>query len=121
MIPATIAPYVIRAIGERAARRLFTTAESINAPEAKQLGLLTTVCSQNQLDQVVSDVAQNALKNSPMATQLAKKLVFDYADGPVTADMIDGTVKDIANVRNSKEGREGLSAFLEKRKPDWVQ
>ena len=119
MVPATIAPYVIKAIGEKAARRLFLTAEILNAEQAKVAGFLSEVVGDDQLDSTVEELANSLLNNAPEGMRQAKQAVFNYADGAVTEEMIASTVKLIADVRNSDEGKEGLSAFLEKRKPNW--
>ncbi len=119
MVPATIGPYVIRAIGERNARRLFLTGEIVRSEEALRLGYLSQLVDAAVLDETVQAVAAQLIKNSPNAVRTAKELIFNIADGEVDEKMIDYTVKMIANIRDSKEGREGLAAFLEKRPPKW--
>ncbi len=120
MVPATIGPYVVRTLGEKAARRLFITGEIVRAEEAKSLGFLNAIVEEEGLDGMVNEWAQKILKNAPNAVRAAKKLVFDVSSGEVTKEMIEGTIKLIADTRDSEEGREGLTAFLEKRPPSWL-
>jgi methylglutaconyl-CoA hydratase len=121
LVPATIAPYVTRAIGERAARRFFATAEVITAPKALALGLLSELVAEEELDSTIETIVSALLNNSPAGVRKAKQIVFDTVHGDVTDAIIEHTVKFIADIRNSDEAREGLSAFLEKRKPGWQQ
>lgn len=121
LIPAVISPYVVDAIGSRAARRYFLTAERFSAAEAYRLGLLHDLASgDDELDERVEQVVSAILDNGPAAVTAAKALVRDVGRNPITAQMIDDTARRIADIRASAEGREGLSAFLEKRKPGWV-
>jgi methylglutaconyl-CoA hydratase len=119
LIPAVVSPYIIRAIGDRAARRYSLTGERFSAAEALQLGLIDTVVEASDLSTGVSAVCRTLLGNSPAAMAAVKtKLSFSTA-----ADMREQgiyTAKCIAEIRVSKEGQEGLAAFLEKRKPSWV-
>ncbi|MGI9295100.1 MAG: enoyl-CoA hydratase-related protein, partial [Pseudomonadales bacterium] len=119
LIPATISPYVVRAIGEKAARRYFTTAERFSAATALKLGLVSELVEEEQLDTCVSGLAECLLNNGPEAITKAKQLVFDVANREVSDALVASTSRAIADVRGSAEGREGLTAFLEKRKPDW--
>lgn len=122
MAPATIAPYVVRAIGERASRRFFATAEVITAEKAHQLGLLSELVAEEDLDSTIDDIVDALLSNAPNAVGLAKSIVFDVLEtSEVTDKIIDGTVEFIARIRHTDEAREGLSAFLEKRKPNWTE
>lgn len=121
MAPATIAPYVVRTIGTKAARRFFTTAEIITADKALSLGLLSEVVAEQELDSNIETVVAALLANGPTSIKKAKQIVFDVAEGEIDEEMIAHTVKFIADIRNSDEAREGLSAFLEKRKPKWIQ
>ncbi len=119
LIPATISPYVIDAIGQRAARRYFTTAERFNAQTAAQLGLVSEVVEEEQLDNEISKLVDALLTNSPAAIVAAKKLVFDVAGQKIDDQLIAFTCEQIADIRVSTEGQEGLTAFLQKRKPAW--
>jgi methylglutaconyl-CoA hydratase len=121
LIPATIGPYVVRAIGQRASRRYFTTAELITAEKAHALGLISELVASDELDRCIAAITKQLLRNGPRSIGEAKRLVLDVADGEINADMIADTSQRIAETRGSEEGREGLSAFLEKRKPNWIQ
>lgn len=120
MIPATISPYVVNTVGEKAARRLFMSGQSVNAEQALALGLLSDLVPEEALDQAVDDLAATLLLNAPDAVGLCKLLAMEVSAGDIDAAMIEATVKHIADVRDSEEGREGLSAFLEKRAPNWA-
>ncbi|MFT4919692.1 MAG: methylglutaconyl-CoA hydratase [Zhongshania aliphaticivorans] len=121
LIPATISPYVVQAIGQRAARRYFTTAELISANTAHVLGLVSELVEPKELEAHVANIVTNLLRNGPNAIAEAKRLVLDIAGREIDAAMIADTSERIAQTRGSDEGREGLSAFLEKRKPNWIQ
>lgn len=121
MVPATIGPYVVRAIGARACRRLFLTGETVSAERALALGWLSELVEQDALDDAVERTVDTLLGNAPGALWLAKRLIREVESGEVDAAMVDSTVELIASVRDSDEGREGLSAFLEKRPPSWAQ
>jgi methylglutaconyl-CoA hydratase len=120
LIPATISPYVIRALGARASQRYFLTAERFSAQEALRLGLVHEVVSAEQLDAKVDEITQALVKNSPNAVKVCKKLLHDVAFEPISQPLIAQTVEGIADIRASSEGREGVSAFLGKRKPSWL-
>jgi methylglutaconyl-CoA hydratase len=119
LMPATISPYVIDAIGARAARRYFTTAEVFSSRRARRLGLLSEAVTEEELDQTVELLVTHLLKNAPKAVASAKQLVFDLRDTPAGKDLLDLTCERIATARVSAEGQEGLSAFLQKRKANW--
>lgn len=121
LIPATISPYVIDAIGARLARRYFTTAEVFSARRARRLGLLSEAVTEEELDDTIEGLLRNILRNSPVAVAAAKQLVFDVADQPAEEELLEKTSLRIATIRVSKEGQEGLKAFLEKRSPSWVK
>ena len=121
LIPATISPYVVAAMGQRAARRYFTTAERFNADAALQLGLLSQLVSADELDATIDSLVEQLLANGPAAIEAAKQLVFDVADKEINAALIEDTCQRIADIRVSPEGQEGLGAFLEKRQPAWQQ
>jgi len=136
LIPATISPYVIKAMGQNAARRYFLTAEKFSAHEALRIGLVHQVVATNiyvpeevmtpeqatldPLGAVVDEIAHALASASPNAVREAKRLVRDVAGMPLTDVLIADTVERIAEIRASEEGREGVRAFLEKRKPDWL-
>ncbi len=119
LIPATISPYVISAMGQRASRRYFTTAERFSAQTALKQGLVSEVVDKQHLDDEVTKLVNALLGNSPAAIRAAKQLVFQVASRDINDELIDFTSKQIANIRVSTEGQEGLTTFLEKRKPAW--
>lgn len=121
LIPATISPYVIAAIGQRAARRYFLTAEVFNAETANQLGLLSEVVEEENLDTCIADLINALLSNSPAAITEAKKLVADVSNQSISQELIDDTSQRIAAIRVSEEGQQGLTAFLNKQTPSWIK
>jgi len=120
LIPATISPYVIKAMGEQASRRYFLTAERFDAREAHRLGLAHEVVPLEQLDASVDAIVKALVANSPNAVREAKKLVRDIAGLPIDDVLLADTAGRIAAIRASGEGREGVASFLEKRKPSWL-
>lgn len=121
LIPATISPYVIRAIGERAARRYFVTGERFRAGEALRLGLVSEVVADDQVDSALEQLVEAILGNSPQAVRASKDLIASVAGEPITPTLIEDTCARIAHIRVSEEGQEGLDAFLNKRTPSWKQ
>jgi methylglutaconyl-CoA hydratase len=121
LIPAVISPYVVAAIGERAARRYFLTGERFDAATAAVLGLVHEVVEATTLDEAVGRHVANLMQGGPAAQAAAKKLIRRVGRGPINAAMIDDTAERIARVRAGEEGREGVAAFLEKRKPAWAR
>jgi len=119
--PATISPYVVRAIGERLARRYFLTAEVIDASEAHRLGLLSGLCAADKLDGTIDALLGHLVAGGREAHAKIKDLVRTVAAGAVDDAMIADTARRIAEIRVSQEGREGIASFLEKRKPAWVK
>lgn len=119
LIPATISPYVIEAIGARVAKRYFMTAEVFSARRARRLGLLSEAVTYEELDETVDDLINKILSNGPQAVAAAKQLVFDVQDEPISEELIEKTSLRIATIRVSPEGQEGLTAFLEKRPATW--
>jgi methylglutaconyl-CoA hydratase len=119
LIPATIAPYVIRALGEQASRRYFTTAELFDCATALRLGLVSESVSEEQLDATVQQLADTLCANGPHAVRACKQLVQDIAGRELDEALIADTASRIARVRASAEGREGVASFLEKRTPSW--
>lgn len=120
LIPATIGPYVIRAIGERQALRYFQTAERIPAAKALQIGLVHEVVPDDQLDAKVQEVVAALLLGAQGAQAQSKALVRDLAHQPVTDAVLRDTAERIAALRAQPEAREGLSAFLGKRPAAWI-
>ncbi|MBC3864028.1 enoyl-CoA hydratase/isomerase family protein [Undibacterium jejuense] len=120
LIPATISPYVIKAMGESAARRYFITAERFAASEAQRIGFVHEVVNAEALDSKVAEIVKALVSNSPNAVKQAKKLVQDVASREITPGLVAATVEGIAQIRASEEGREGVRSFLEKRKPSWL-
>lgn len=120
LMPATISPYVIKAMSENAARRYFLTAERFCAREAHRIGFIHTVTTAGELDAAVAGVVKALTSNSPNAVKETKRLVQDVAGAPLTAELIADTAVRIASIRSSDEGREGVRAFLEKSKPSWL-
>ena len=115
--PATISPHVIRAIGERAARRYFLSAEVFAAEEAFRIGMLSILT--DQLDETIDGLLQHLLAGGPEAMKKIKELVRAVASRPLDDALVADTAKRIAEIRVSPEGREGIASFLEKRKPSW--
>lgn len=120
LIPATITPYVLQSIGAQAARRYFLTAERFDAKRAYDLGMVSEVVDETELDNKINELVEIILINSAEAVKAAKQMIFDIEGKPVTEAIMQMTSESIADIRASEEGKEGLSAFLEKRKPDWV-
>jgi methylglutaconyl-CoA hydratase len=120
LIPATISPYVIRAMGARAAHRYFLTAERFGAAEAHRIGFVHEVVPADQLQPKVDELAQALVNAGPEAVKACKRLVIDVACEPITPELVARTVAGIADIRASREGREGVQSFLNKRKPDWL-
>ena len=121
LVPSVISPYVIAAIGERAARRYFLSAERIPAAEAFRLGLVHDLAiSDGDLDEKIGVVVDSMLACGPVAQREAKELIRAVSGRPVTSELIQDTAERIAKLRASPEGREGVAAFLEKRRAAWV-
>ncbi len=120
LIPATIGPYVMRAIGERQARRYFQTGERFDAKCAERIGLVHEVVEPEQLDRRLHEVTHALLAGAPKAEAEAKALIRAIANRPITPELIDDTAERIARRRADAEAAEGLSAFLEKRSAAWV-
>jgi len=117
LVPATIAPYLVAAIGPRAARRYCLTGESFSAAEAMRLGLVHKIAPLAVLDKEVEKILSLLLDGGPLSQARAKRMIAEVAGRPVTQALMAHTSRTIAEARASVEGREGLAAFLEKRKP----
>ena len=120
LIPATISPYVIRAIGERMASRYFLTAERFDAAEAYRIGFIHEITPPGELDAKVNEILGHLIQSGPRAMEESKKLISLSGGTKLTPAVRSETVKRIAAARASAEGREGMASFLEKRKPKWV-
>lgn len=119
LIPSVISPYVITAIGRRQAHRYFLTAERFDAEEAQRIGLVHLVCELDELNGKVAGIAETLISSSPMAQAAAKELIFHVADRPIGDALIEDTAQRIAKARATTDAREGIAAFLEKRKAHW--
>lgn len=121
LVPAVISPYVVAAIGERAARRYFLTGERFDAAEARRLGLVHELAgSIAELDETLARTVASLLACGPVAQRESKELIRAVARVPVASELIRDTADRIARLRASPEGREGVDAFLGKRRPAWV-
>jgi len=120
LIPATISPYVIRAMGARAAHRYFLTAERFTAQEAHRIGFVHELVGADALEARVAELTQALVSASPNAVKACKRLVQDVAGREIDAALVAATVEGIADIRASEEGREGVASFLQKRKPSWL-
>ncbi len=120
LLPATISPYVIRAMGTNAARRYFLTAEKFDAAEAFRIGLVHDIAPPDALDAAVNEALGALMLTSDHAVRAAKKLVREIAGRPIDDVLVADTAERIAQIRASDDGREGVRSFLDKRKPRWV-
>lgn len=119
LIPAVISPFVIETIGVRQARRFFLTGERIDAATARQIGLVHKVCMNIHLEETLAQTLNDLLSGAPEAIKDSKDLIRAVAFRPIGKETCEETANRIAGRRASKEGREGITAFLEKRKPNW--
>ena len=119
LVPSTISPYVVAAIGAKAARRYFLTGEPFSAAEACRLGLVHQVVPQSGLDASIESLTSALLAGGPQSQARAKRLIAEITGRPVDDALEAFTARSIADARASPEGREGITAFLEKRKPAW--
>lgn len=119
LIPSMISPYVIRAIGPRAASRWFLTAEVFDAAEAYRIGLVQEIAPAEELDGTVNALLGALVQGGPQALAQAKALIRDVAHRPVDDALARETAARVARIRASDEGREGIASFLEKRRPRW--
>lgn len=117
---ATIGPYLVRAIGERQARRYLLSAEVFTAAEAYRIGLVQELATTEELDATVNWILGFLVQGGPAAQVAGKDLIRAVAGAPLTPDLIADTATRIASLRASDEAKEGISAFLEKRPPSWA-
>jgi methylglutaconyl-CoA hydratase len=121
LIPATVSPYVVAAIGPRAARGLFASGREFDADEALRIGLVTEVVADADALQAAHDrIVGEALACAPGAMEAAKRLVDDVAGKDIDHGLMEETARRIAAIRVSEEGQEGVRAFLERRRPAWA-
>lgn len=121
IIPSAISPYVLRAIGARQATRYFQTAERIDAARARDIGLVHEAVEPEQLDAKVEEIVGALLQGGPLAQAAAKDLIRAVDGQPVNQTLVEETAHRIARLRATEEAREGISAFLEKRSPNWME
>ena len=119
LLPATVGPYVVRALGEQACKRYFLTAERLSAARAHELRFVHEVCAPADIDARIGDLVGQLLQNGPLATRACKALVQDVAGQPITEALRADTARRIADMRSGDEGREGVAAFLARRAPAW--
>ena len=119
LLPGTIGPYVLRALGEQASRRFFITAERFSAAEAHRLGFVQVLATAETLDAQVDALLAALLANGPQAMAASKALVQALSGQPITPELRADTARRIADIRASDEGKEGVAAFLQKRDPGW--
>lgn len=120
LLPATISPYVIRALGAQASRRYMTTAERFSAERAHALGFVHELVEPEALDATVTGIVDALVANGPQAVRACKQLVRDVAGAPLDDTLRAETARRIADIRASEEGREGVQSFLGKRSPAWI-
>lgn len=120
LVPATVSPYVIAAMGERMAHRYFLSAERFSASEAYRIGLAQEIAPIEELDATVNQILGHLVQGAPEAHAATKELMRAVARKPLTQALIADTAKRTATARASKAGREGVRAFLERRQPNWV-
>ncbi len=121
LIPSMISPYVTAAIGQRQARRYFITGEEFDASEAWRIGLVHDIVEEAELNGAISGMLAQLYSSGPRAIRAAKQLIDLNAPSAIDQRLRDETARRIAEIRATDEGQEGLSAFLEKRKPNWVE
>jgi methylglutaconyl-CoA hydratase len=121
LTPATISPYVLAAMGERAARRYFLTAERFSAAEAYRIGFVQEIAQPDELDATVNAILGEIVQGAPGAHKVTKELIGAVAGRPLDAKLLADMAARIATARASEEGKEGVRSFLEKRAPAWVK
>lgn len=119
ILPAVISPYVVRAMGARQAQRYFLSAEVMSAPLAERLGIIHEQLPANELDQRIDSIIDALRQGAPQAQMQSRELIAQIANHTIDSGVISYTVDLIAALRTDEEGREGLTAFLDKRSPSW--
>ena len=120
LIPSTIGPYVVRAMGERAARRYFLSAELFTAAEAYRIGLVSDITPPGELDTRINELLGQLIQGGPVAQALSKEWIRALAGLRITPDLIKESATLLATARVSEEGREGIRSFVAKRMPAWL-
>jgi len=120
LLPATISPYVVRALGAQASKRYMVTAERFSAVRAHALGMVHELATPETLATKVNEIVATLVANGPKAVRECKRLVRDVSGVPITAELRGETARRIADIRASDEGREGLASFLNKRPAGWL-
>jgi methylglutaconyl-CoA hydratase len=120
LLPATIGPYVLKALGEQASRRYFITAERFSAEEAHRLGFVHECVPLEELDARIQALVQTLVNNGPAAVKACKQLVKDVAGRPISTEVRADTARRIADIRVSDEGKAGIRSFLDKTTPPWL-
>jgi methylglutaconyl-CoA hydratase len=121
LLPGTISPYVVRAMGAQAAKRYMVTAERFSATQAHAMGMVHELCTSETLDAKVAEVVGTLCGNGPQALRACKRLVQDVTHQPINEALRAETARRIADIRASDEGKEGLQSFLQKRPAQWTQ
>src|SRR5262245_4280100 len=121
LTPATISPYVLAAMGERAAGRYFLTAERFSAAEAYRIGFIQEIAQPEELDATVNAILGQIVQGAPGAHAVTKELIRAVAKRPLTSELLADMAVRIATARASEEGKEGVRSFLEKRPPAWLK
>jgi methylglutaconyl-CoA hydratase len=120
LIPATITPYVVRAMGERMARRYVLSAEPFTAAEAYRVGLVSDIAPLDELDARINELLGRLIQGGPEAQVLARDWIRTVAGAPITSALVEESTTRLAAVRTSEEGREGIRSILENRSPAWL-
>lgn len=120
LVPSVISPYLIKRCGERVCREIFLTGERISARKALEFGLVNYVVSKEELDKKVEEITNMLLSSGPNAIRICKELIKKVSETPLT-EVKSYTADIIAKIRISEEGQEGISSFLERRKPKWIK
>jgi methylglutaconyl-CoA hydratase len=121
IVPACISPYIIKRVGEYGARELMITGRRINGPEAEQFRLVNKSVPAEKIDELIASTVALLRTSGPMAMSHCKRLIFEVSNNLSMEEAYDFTARMIADIRASEEGQEGMNAFLEKRKPNWVE